>query len=363
MNGRRCFLMAGGGTGGHVIPALAVARELRRRGHEVFFVGTRHGIEAGLVPGEGFPIEWVEVGGLNRVGLLQAARTLFQLPRGIWLSMRYLRRRRAAAVFSMGGYAAGPVMIAAWLLRVPVVLMEPNAIPGFTNRRWGRFVSRALVTFQEAARYFPAGRTELTGLPVREEFFALPPKTAGGEAAVLVTGGSRGSRTLNRAAREAWPRLREAQVSLRWIHQSGAEEEAELKSALQASGVTGEVRAFIADMPEAFGRADLVVCRSGAGAVAELCAAGKASILVPFPFAADDHQKKNAEAMARAGAARLVSDAELTGERLWSEIRSLIREPGLLEAMGRKARELARPGAARRAADLLEELGRRVLTN
>jgi len=350
----RVFLMAGGGTGGHVIPALAVARELRGRGHEVLFVGTKQGLEARLAPAEGFPIEWIEIGGLKRVGAAQTFRTLGQLPASILQVSRLMRSMRPAAVFSMGGFVAGPVMLAAWLRRVPVVVMEPNAMPGFTNRRMGRFVARALLNFPEAARFFPPGRTEVTGVPVRGEFFTLPPKRREEVFSILITGGSQGSRTLNRAARESWPLFREAPFPVRLVLQSGVAAYADLRQEFAASGLAGEVVPFIDDMPAAFSAADLVVSRSGAGAVAELAAAGKPAILVPFPFAADDHQLRNAEAMARGGAAVLLADAEVTGERLFREVVTLASAPGRLERMGEAARSFARRGAAQRAADLLE---------
>lgn len=352
----RAFLMAGGGTGGHVIPLLAVARELRRRGHEPFFVGTRTGLEAVLVPAEGFPLEWIDIGGLKRVGARRALKTLWQLPAGIARCWKLCRARRAAAVFSLGGYAAGPPMLAAWLRRIPIVLMEPNARPGFTARRMGRWVDRALVGFPEAAPYFPRGKTELTGLPVREEFFRLRAKPYSGALTVLITGGSQGSRRLNEAARQAWPLLRRAAVPVRLIHQTGRAAADAIEREFARSGLEGRVTAFIEDMPAAFAEADVVVCRAGAGAVAELAAAGRPSILVPFPYAADDHQTANARALASAGAARLIPDAELDGERLARELLDLARRPGELEKMGEAARRLARPGAAARAADLLEQL-------
>jgi len=349
--------MAGGGTGGHVLPLVAVARELRRRGHRPWFIGTRQGMEAKLAPEEGFEVEWIEIGALNRVGLGRVLRTLGQLPASVARVLGMLRARRPAAVFSMGGYAAGPVMLAAWLRGVPMVLMEPNAVAGMTNRWMGRFVARALVNFPQAARQFPGGKTELAGLPVREEFFAIPPKPRGEVLAVLITGGSQGSRRLNQAARESWPLFRSSGLKVRLLHQSGPREHAELASAFAASGLAGEVVPFIQDMPAAFAGADLVVSRSGAGAVSELAAAGRPSILVPFPFAADQHQLRNAEALAEAGAARLVADAEMTGERFLKEVAALASQEGAFERMGRAARSLARPGATARAADILEELG------
>src|SRR5271165_7100567 len=193
------FLMAGGGTGGHVIPALAVARELRRRGHRVWFVGTDRGMEARLVPAEGFELKTIDIGGLNRVGARQKAATLTQLPLTTLRCSRLVRQ--SAAVFSMGGYVAGPPVMAAILRRVPVVVMEPNAVPGFTNRAIGRFVARAMIAFPETANYFPPGKTEVTGLPVREEFFGIPAVVGSDVLNLLITGGSQGSRTLNQAAR------------------------------------------------------------------------------------------------------------------------------------------------------------------
>jgi UDP-N-acetylglucosamine--N-acetylmuramyl-(pentapeptide) pyrophosphoryl-undecaprenol N-acetylglucosamine transferase len=344
--------MAGGGTGGHVIPALAVARELRQRGHEAFFVGTERGLESRLVPAEGFELQRIEIGGLNRVTLRQKAITLARLPVATLGCGKFVRA--SSAVFSMGGYVAGPPVMAALLRRKPVVVMEPNAIPGFTNRVISRFVERALVSFDATQAWFPKGRTEITGLPVREEFFRIPARPRGDVLHVLISGGSQGSRTLNQAARASWP-LFKAGLAVRLVHQCGPREYEELRAAFAESGLEGEVVPFITDMPAAFAAADLVVCRSGAGAVSELAAAGKPSILVPFPFAADDHQTRNAEAMERAGAARLVRDAELTGDRLYSAIGDASRSPASLESMGQAARRLARPGAARRAAEILEE--------
>ncbi len=348
------FLMAGGGTGGHVIPALAVARELRQRGHQVFFVGTDRGLEAKLVPAEGFELKKIDIGGLNRVGLRQKLATLIQLPFTTLGCAKLVRE--ASAVFSMGGYAAGPPVMAALLRRVPVVVMEPNAVPGFTNRAIGRLVSRALVSFPETAAYFPRGRTETTGLPVREEFFRIVPKPRGGTLNLLITGGSQGSRRLNQAGRQSWPLFRKTGLPVRIVHQSGPGEFEQLREEFSGSGLEGEVVPFIADMPAVFAAADLVVCRSGAGAVSELAAAGKPSILAPFPFAANDHQTRNAEAIERAGAARLVRDDQMNGEKLVAVVAELAGSSGALERMGEAARRLARPGAARRAAEILEEV-------
>jgi UDP-N-acetylglucosamine--N-acetylmuramyl-(pentapeptide) pyrophosphoryl-undecaprenol N-acetylglucosamine transferase len=336
------FVLTGGGTGGHVFPALAVARVLQARGHRLLFVGTREGMEARLVPEAGFDIEFVRSGGLNRVGIAQQLKSLARLPLGVAAAWSLLKKFRAEAVFSMGGYVAGPVMLAAALGGIPLVVMEPNSVPGFTNRKMATTVYRALLGFETARRWFPADRAEVTGLPVRPEFFALhyEPRPV---FTVLITGGSRGARTLNRASKESWPYFRGSRGPVRIVHQTGAAEHEALANE------------FLKDMAAAFAGADLVVGRAGAGGVNEIAAAGMASVLVPLPFAADDHQKENARTLLDAGAARMILDAEMTGERLFREVEELRAQPETLAAMRQKVRQFARPGAAERAAVVLEE--------
>jgi UDP-N-acetylglucosamine--N-acetylmuramyl-(pentapeptide) pyrophosphoryl-undecaprenol N-acetylglucosamine transferase len=358
------FVVTGGGTGGHVFPGLAVARLLREGGDEVTFLGTREGLEAKLAPDAGFAIDFVRIGGLNRVGLLQQSRTLWQLPASVLKAHAVLRKRGADAVFSTGGYVAGPVMLASLLARVPLVVMEPNAMPGLTNRSLGRFVYRALLGFEAARRWFPEGRVEVTGMPVRREFFEVPPKRAPAEGesfTVLITGGSRGARTLNRASRESWELFRRAGSPVRIIHQSGSRVEAgeaeHLRLALEfaATGLNGEVLPFLPDMAARFAEADLIVGRAGAGSVAEIAAAGMPALLVPLPFAADDHQRKNAEALVEAGAAIMTLDNQMNGACLFEHVERLRKEPGVLEEMRRRVRRFAKPGAAERAAEVLKE--------
>jgi UDP-N-acetylglucosamine--N-acetylmuramyl-(pentapeptide) pyrophosphoryl-undecaprenol N-acetylglucosamine transferase len=346
------FVLTGGGTGGHVFPALAVARILRQRGHRLLFVGTREGMEAKLVPDAGFEIEFVKSGGLNRVGLRKQAQTLLALPLGVLAAGSLLKRVKPAAIFSMGGYVAGPVMLSGVMSGVPLVVMEPNAIPGFANRKVARYVYRALLGFEATRQWFPAAKCEVTGLPVRPEFFALQPKTSG-EFTLLVTGGSRGARKLNQAVRAAWPLLKNSPI--RVIHQTGANEYEGIAKDFAASGVKGEVIPFIRNMAETFAGADLVLGRAGAGGVNEIAAAGMASILIPLPRAADDHQRKNAEALVSADAARMVPDGELTGEKLFEVVEGLRKNPEMLADMRKNVRQFAHPGAAERAADVLEE--------
>lgn len=337
-----------------MVPLLAVARELQARGHQPVFIGTRNGFEAKLVPPAGFPLEYIEIGGLNRVGVARMLRSLAQLPISFRKVLRILAEKQAAAIFSIGGYAAGPVVLAGISKRLPIVVMEPNAMPGLTNRQVGRFVTRALLSFPEAAKFFPRGKTEITGLPVRKEFFSIPPKPREAKLTILITGGSQGSRTLNEAARGSWTYFREAHFPVRFIHQTGSASYEVLARRFAEAGMEGEIAPFIDDMPGAFARADLVICRAGAGAMAELAAAGKPSILVPLPTAADQHQLRNAEAFDKAGAGMLVLDQQMDGGRLFEEVGKLSARPELLKQMGEKARRFAHPDAARRAAEVVE---------
>jgi UDP-N-acetylglucosamine--N-acetylmuramyl-(pentapeptide) pyrophosphoryl-undecaprenol N-acetylglucosamine transferase len=351
------FVITGGGTGGHIFPALAVARVLRDRGHRLLFIGTRGGMESRLVPEAGFDIQFVRIGGLRRVGVRKQVQTALQLPISIAAAYRILKRFQPRAVFSLGGYVAGPVMIAALFSRIPLILMEPNAVPGLANRRVAQRVYRALLGFESTRAWFPASKCEVTGVPVRPEFFAVPPKR-GGVFSVLITGGSQGARTLNRASRESWPLFRHNGARIRIVHQTGAAEHETFAREFADAGLEGEVIPFIGKMADAFAEADLVIARAGAGAVNEIAAAGMASVLVPLPFAADDHQRRNAEALVESGAARMVLDAEMNGQRLFQEIESLRANPAELERMQTRVRPFAKSGAAERAAEVLEEAAR-----
>lgn len=352
------FVLTGGGTGGHVFPALAVARVLAERGHRLLFVGTQEGIESRLVPEAGYEMEFIRSSGLNRVGFRKQVQSAMQLPVGIAAAGRALGRFRPDAIFSTGGFVAGPVMIACAMRKIPLVVMEPNMVPGFANRKVARYVYRALVGFEATRVCFPPGRSEVTGLPVRPEFFGINPKL-GGAFTVVITGGSRGARTLNRASRESWPFFRESGMDIRIIHQTGIAEHALLAKEFLACGLEGEVVPFISNMACAFAQADLVIARAGAGAVNEIAAAGMPSVLVPLPFAADDHQRKNAQTLVDAGAARMVPDAEMNGERLFREMELLHENRAELANMRDRVRLFAHPGAAERAADVLEDAAKK----
>src|SRR5271169_741492 len=349
-------IIAGGGTGGHVIPALAIAQQLKKQfGAEVLFIGTARGIETRLVPQAGFPLELIQVGALKNVSLMTRVKTMFDLPRAIAASSRMLTAFDPEVVIGVGGYASGPAMVAAIRRRLPTLAFEPNVVPGFANRMIARWVSAAAVHFEETCRYFPHCR--VTGVPVRAAFFSIPPKT-GGSPALLVFGGSQGSRAINQAmtTHESLAGLREKIPGIHVIHQTGQRDYDHVLAAYQQSGISGEVHKFIDDMPATFGRADLLVCRSGASTVGEITAAGKPAIFVPFPAAADDHQNVNARALEGAGAAVVVEESKLGAAYLVDTIGALIGDAGRLRSMSAAAKSLAHPKAVEEIAEMVAQL-------
>ena len=362
------ILMVAGGTGGHVFPALAVAEELRARAahrgplqpaYRIEFLGTKRPLEAQVIPGAGFPLRSVTAAGLKGMGGLRGLRNLLLLPLTALAASRLLREFQPQAVVGVGGYLAGPVMLEAALQDIPTLLIEPNAVPGFTNRALAPMVRLAALGFEPAASCY-GGKARLTGLPVRAAFERIPCKPHTPPFAVLVVGGSQGSKAINDVMVQCAPILQRESEWLEVIHQTGEKDYCAVRRAYQENGVRAQVHAFIHDMPGALAAADLVVSRSGAMTVAELAAAGRAALLVPFPAAADQHQLANARSFERAGAARAILQAELSAERLMAEIRLLLGQPERLAAMERAAKSLARPGAAGRIADLVEEMVRSV---
>lgn len=356
------LVIAGGGTGGHLYPGIAIARELQRRrpGSPLLFVGTSRGLETRIVPAEGFPLALIEVGALNRVGWRQQLRTLARLPQTCLRVRGLLRRQRPDLVLGVGGYASGPVVLVAALLGIPTLVAEQNALPGFTNRLLARLVDAAAITFEEARRYF-GRRAVLTGNPVRAEFLSLSPRPlreAGSPLHLLVTGGSQGARAINRAMVEALPLLSQAGARLQVTHQTGARDLDWVAAAYRDAGFPAKVVPFLERMEESFAAADLLICRAGATTVAELAAAGRAAILIPFPQAADDHQRKNAEAVARVGGGVLIAEADLTPARLARELLDLAENPDRLARMSQSVRQLARPDAAAKVVDLIVQLVR-----
>jgi UDP-N-acetylglucosamine--N-acetylmuramyl-(pentapeptide) pyrophosphoryl-undecaprenol N-acetylglucosamine transferase len=338
-------ILAGGGTGGHVIPALAIAQELKAvHSAEVIFVGTARGIETRLVPKAGFELKLVQVGALNRVSTATRFKTIFDLPKAIAASRKIIREFKPDVMIGVGGYASGPAMLAAKLCRVPTVIFEPNIFPGFANRLVAPFASAAAVHFKETCKYFR--QCSVTGVPVRQAFFDLPARRADGRKHLLIFGGSQGARAINTAVVEALAALYEAVPELLIVHQTGEKEYESVARAYLEANVPAEVSPFIDDMPRAFAEADLIICRSGASTVAEITAASKPAIFIPLPTAADDHQRKNAQALVDGGAARIIQQSELTAERLVREVRELLGAPDLLVNMSAATKEFSHPNAA-----------------
>ena len=353
-------LIAAGGTGGHIYPGIAVAGEIMRRDPSsvVRFVGTARGLESRLIPKSGFELSIIESAGLKSVSLAAKVRGLILLPKSFLAARRVIRDFRPDIVIGAGGYVSGPVLLAASLMGWPTLVMDSNALPGWTNRVLARFVDKAAVSFQEALGYF-RGKGVLTGNPVRAEFFEIPARQRDSSRfSLLVFGGSQGARAINEAMVAALPQLASRKNSLQVTHQTGEADFEKIRERYHDASWSdaAEVKPYIDDMMSEFANADLIICRAGATTSAELVAAGKAAIMVPFPLAADDHQRRNAEALQSAGAARMILQKDLTGARLAAEISSLIASPDEINRMETASRKLARRDAAAAAVDLIEEL-------
>ena len=353
-------LFAGGGTGGHVYMGIAVAAELKRLdpGTEVFFAGSESGIETRIIPELGYRLETIKIGGLKNVGLVRTALTLLQLPLALFKSIGIVRRFSPSIIISVGGYSAGPLGLAGRLLRIPVMLIEPNAYPGFTNRLLSGMAQGSALAWDECGELLK-GRKRITGIPIRPEFHKIPMTDAetrkNQPLRLLIFGGSQGSRPINRLVVEALPFLASSGFSI--IHQTGPRDITEVKDGyVRAGWKDAEVTEYINDMPEKFRWCDLILSRAGACTVAEVAAAGRASILIPFPQAADNHQEKNALAMTRRQASICLIQSELTGEKLAEQLNTLAGQGDLLQSMGLKAKELARPDSCKKIIEFMEEL-------
>jgi UDP-N-acetylglucosamine--N-acetylmuramyl-(pentapeptide) pyrophosphoryl-undecaprenol N-acetylglucosamine transferase len=352
-------LIAAGGTGGHIYPGIAVAKEIVRRDTEsqIMFVGTARGLETKIVPDNGFQLSLINSAGLKNVGFAGKLKGLFILPKSFFEARRLIKSFKPDVVVGAGGYVSGPVLLMASLMRVPTLVMDSNALPGFTNRQLARFVDKAALTFEEAMPYF-GKKGVVTGNPVRREFFDISPKAReNNKFCVLIFGGSQGARAINNAMADALEFLGDFRDTLQITHQTGEfdfEKIAEFYK--RAELETAKVQPYISNMVEEFARTDLIICRAGATTCAEVAAAGKAAIMIPLPTAADDHQRKNAEALERAGAARMILQRDLNGESLANEIISLINSPEKISEMERAAKNLARQDAAEVTVDLIEEM-------
>lgn len=350
------LLIAGGGTGGHVFPALAVAKEWLRRGieREVVLVGTERGIEMKLVPQAGLPLETLRVAGLKGKGGATLAKNLAMLGPAMLDARRVLRKHKPIAAFGVGGYAAGPMLLATWLGGVPNVIFEPNAEPGLTNRLLAKLSKRIATGYEISAQTW-GKKAIVTGCPVRGEFFSIASRRLEKPFRLLVTGGSQGALPINRTFVDSMDRLATRKNDFSIVHQTGERDYNAVRTGYARREINAEVVPFLTNMAERFAWADVIVCRAGAITAAEIAAAGRAAIFIPFGAATDSHQLRNAQEMQHAGAGRLIPEKELTAERLTSEIFSLIDQPEQIEAQSRAARSLARPNATRDIVDLIEE--------
>jgi UDP-N-acetylglucosamine--N-acetylmuramyl-(pentapeptide) pyrophosphoryl-undecaprenol N-acetylglucosamine transferase len=355
-------LIAGGGTGGHLYPGIAVARELlRRMPHaEVTFVGTAQGIEARVIPREGLTLDVIRSAGLKGKSPATLVRGIALLPLSGLDAWNVISRRQPSVVIGLGGYSSGPVVMLAAMRNIPTLVMEQNAIPGFANKRLASLVDAAAVTYEDSLKYF-GDKAFVSGNPVRPEFFEEAhesPISPPAAARVLAFGGSQGAHAINVALVEAAPRLAAAAGRVVLTHQTGERDVAMVREAYQRAGLQADVEPFLYDMDRQMKAADVVICRSGATTLAELAAAGRASILIPLPTATDDHQRKNAQVFVRQGAAVMVEQRELSGERLATDVLALAGDTARRAQLAAAARTLARPDAAAVIVDRVLDLAR-----
>jgi UDP-N-acetylglucosamine--N-acetylmuramyl-(pentapeptide) pyrophosphoryl-undecaprenol N-acetylglucosamine transferase len=356
-------VIAGGGTGGHLYPGIAVARELlaRRAGAQISFAGTAHGIEARVLPREGFALDLIHSGGLKGKSIADRVRGAWLLPRSLGDAWRVVTLRQPNLVIGVGGYSSGPVVLVAALRGIPTMVLEQNAVPGLTNRLLARFVRAAAVPFETTKGFFGA-KAFVSGNPVRPEFFEVADRSteAGADAEsstarILVFGGSQGAHAINVGMVEAASELA-AGPPLHITHQTGERDVEMVRTAYRRAGIAADVEPFLYDMGRRLGHADVIVCRAGATTLAEITAAGRAAILIPLPTATDDHQRRNAEVLAEAGAADVLLQSEMTGHVLAQRILALSGDAGMRARMAKAARTLARPDAARVIVDRALEL-------
>jgi len=349
-------IIAGGGTGGHLFPGIAIAEEFLRRNpaHRILFIGTERGLEKKILGGLGLPLRTIHVEGIKGRSPLRTAGALVKIPGGLIASFRILRKFHPDIVVGVGGYASGPAVLAACLMRVKTAIAEQNAFPGLTNRILGYFADRIFLTFPVSQRWFPKRRTLVTGNPIRAAFLAEKPQEEKKDPCftILVFGGSQGAHTINRMVSEAVDGLQHLKDRLRFIHQAGEKDLETMTATYRERGFAAEVSPFIMDMAAAYHKADLLLCRAGATSIAEITAGGKASILIPFPLAVNDHQTQNAEVLSRTGAAEVIAEKDLSGPGLARVIERFYQNPGAVRKMEAAAAALGKRRAAKDIVDI-----------
>ncbi len=365
------ILFAGGGTGGHLYTGVALAEEYQARGlspADIVFVGTEYGLEKEIVPKNGYRLEYIPVKPLKGKGITFRLKTLFQIPSSLLKSFQLLRREKPSLVFGIGGYASGPVVLMASFLGIPTAVLEQNSIPGVTNRILGKFVDRIFICFEHARKFFKPRKTVFSGNPIRKDFFVSMNASLVNEVergldqasstfpTLLILGGSQGARSINQAMVGAAPLLAKEFPNLKILHQTGKADFEEVQKAYQSNKVNAEVYDFVHHIHELYLQADLIICRSGAGTITEIELLGKPALFIPFPYAADDHQRWNALELVEQGAGRIILNRELSAERLAADVKNLLSSPTALQEMGDKARHLAKPNARAQIVEVCEKI-------
>lgn len=354
------IVIAGGGTGGHLFPGIAIAEEFLKRDDktQVIFIGTKKGIEGKLLDQLGYELKTINIEGLKGRGLEALAKGVYQVPQSMWQSRRILKQFSPHLVIGVGGYASGPAVLTAHFMGIPTAIAEQNAVPGVTNRILGKFVNIVFVTYAKTATWFAKNKVILSGNPVRAVFIAerKPDKEKKDFWQLLIFGGSQGAAAINKAMVNMLPQLQKIKNKIHIVHQTGARQIEKVRQSYKVSGIKAKVLPFIVDMAGAYQSADLIICRAGATSLSEITASGKAAILIPYPWAADDHQTKNAQAMADAGAAVMINERELTGGKLFGVIENLLYDEQKLKKMEKKSAELGNINAAKNIVDVCIKL-------
>jgi UDP-N-acetylglucosamine--N-acetylmuramyl-(pentapeptide) pyrophosphoryl-undecaprenol N-acetylglucosamine transferase len=354
------IVIAGGGTGGHLFPGIAVAEEFLKRDpqSQVIFIGTQRGIEHRLLGPLGYELREIDVEGLKGRGVKALIKGVYAIPNSMLQSRRILADFRPDVVIGVGGYASGPAVLTAYLMNIPTAIAEQNALAGNTNRILGKFVRKIFVTYEQSKNLFAAEKVTVTGNPVRAAIAAglgqIKEKKSGRR--ILIFGGSQGAAAINKTVVAMLPLIQNMKDQISLVHQTGERDLAMAKQAYEQYGIKAAVSSFIVDMVSAYQEADLIICRAGATSLAEITVAGKASILIPFPFAANDHQTLNAKAMAEAGAAAMIQESDLSAEKLYSVVENLLGDDQKLRDMEVKSKKLGRPDAAARIVDACLQL-------
>jgi len=354
------IVIAGGGTGGHLFPGIAIAEEFLKRDEKtkIIFIGTQKGIESRLLNQFGYALRTIDIEGVKGRGIKALVKGVFQVPKSLWQSGSILKQFAPDIVVGVGGYASGPVVLAAHFMSFPTAIAEQNAIPGVTNKILGHFADRIFITYEQTQDCFSQKKVVFSGNPVRASFAvqSIRTKKEKNYRQLLVFGGSQGAEAINKSMMDMLPLLTGMKKELRILHQTGARQLEDMKKAYEKSGLQAEVTPFIVGMAQAYADADLIICRAGATSLAEITAAGKAAVLIPYPWAANNHQLKNAQALKAEGAAEVIEEKELSGEKLFDVVSNLLGDEKKLRMMEENSSRVSRVGAAATIVDACMEL-------